>query len=96
MAEKAQWTGRDVPAFLGEHYRGDVTLVQLVAEARRHFPDRAPSRGSSGDNLVAMEVDRYIERFVLDVLRITTGPHLLEALLSVATPRGVLANVTRP
>jgi len=94
MVAPARWTRTDVHTFLTESYRGDVTLAQLVAKARRRFPDRTPSREARAET-VGAEVDRYLAPFVLDVLRIT-APSFLDALLTVATSRGLLANVTRP
>jgi len=91
------WTRNDVREFLDESFRGDVTLVQFVAEARRRFPNQKPRpRLASHNPLMAREVDTYLERFILDVLRIVAAPNVVDALLTVATPKGPLANLTRP
>jgi hypothetical protein len=86
--EEPEWTRNEVPRFLNEFFRGAATLSQLVAAARRRFPNRKP--------LQHMEVDRYIAVFVLDVLRIVTWPKMVDSLLSAETPRGQLGNLTRP
>jgi hypothetical protein len=52
--QERPWTKNEVPGFLNEFFRGAATLSQLVAEARRRFPNRTP--------LEDMGVDRYIGR----------------------------------
>ena len=86
--KEPQWTRNDVPQFLNEFFRGDVTLSQLVGEARKRFPNHKP--------LAHMEVDRYLEGYVLDLLRIVTAPNVVDALLTVETRRGRLGDLTRP
>jgi hypothetical protein len=88
---------KDVHAFLNESFRGHVTLARLVDEARQRFLNRKPLRKIANQKpLVAREVDPYVERFVLDVLRVVAMPNVVDALLTVATPEGRLANLTRP
>jgi hypothetical protein len=91
------WTSKDVRRFLDEAYRADITLAQLVTEARRRFPNQKPGRRLGAQKVTTVkEVDSYLERYLLDVLRIVAGPNVVDALLSVATPKGRLASVTRP
>jgi hypothetical protein len=90
------WTSKEVRDFLDESYRVDITLAQLVAESRRRFPEQKPRRLGAQKLKTVKEVDPYLERFLLDVVRIVAAPNVVDALLSVPTPNGKLANVTRP
>jgi hypothetical protein len=83
-----QWTRHDVPEFLNDFFQGAVTPSQLIGETRRRFPDHKP--------LLHREVDRYVEVFLLDVLRIVTAGNVVDALLAAQTPHGPLGNLTRP
>jgi hypothetical protein len=81
-------TRHDVPEFLNAFLQGAVTLSQLVDETRRRFPNHKP--------LLHREVDRYVEVFLLDVLRIVTTGNVVDALLTAETPHGRLGSWTRP
>jgi hypothetical protein len=82
------WTRSEVPPFLNQCFQGAVTLAEAVEEARKRFPNQKP--------VLHREVDRYVEVFVLDLLRIVTTPNLIDALLTAETPKGRLGNLTRP
>jgi hypothetical protein len=94
-AAKVRWTRNDVDEFLTLSFQGGVTLAEAVAQARDRFPDQKPRRASR-TSVMPRDVDGYLERFVLEVLKVVATPHVVDVLLSAETAEGPLGSRTRP